>query len=157
MVGRRLGLSMLLLVAGAGLTSGGGDPGDPGKILTPDEATEDRTGGAIKIEFRVGRVGILTGFQGEGMPPHLSAIHLAAAAPLKGGGEFHVYLNGKLLEDLHRLAIDSPRHFDGALLQVTGTLRKVEVDLAGSKRHDYQMVILDLDKLRVVERHASAK
>jgi hypothetical protein len=121
--------------------------------MTPDEAAQSWTGGYVTVEFRVGTVaGMVGGLQGEGMPPHLIPFQLVSDEPLKGGGRFHVYLNGKLLEDLHRLALDPAEHFDGAVVRVTGTLRKVEVSGDGARRTDFQMVVLDLDKFRVVRR-----
>jgi hypothetical protein len=143
-------IPLVALLAGAAtMTLRAGDPGPPGKVMTPDAAVDSRTSGAVTVEFRVGSVGLLTGIQGPGMPPDLMPIRLTAAAPLQGGGEFNVYVNGKLLEDLHRLAL-GPDHFKGALLQVTGALRRVEVGPA--KRQDYEIVVLDLDKLRVMQR-----
>ncbi|MHC5540418.1 hypothetical protein ACYOEI_19530 [Singulisphaera rosea] len=148
-------LLVLGLVVAMNMTLNAGDLDASRKIMTPDVAIEDRTGGTITIEFRVGRVGMLTGLQPEGMPPHLQPIDLVAEAPLKCGGEFHAYINGKFLEDLHRLAVVPTKQFEGALVQVTGTLRKVEVEVHNVKRDDYQVVILDLDKFRVLQRPAN--
>jgi hypothetical protein len=143
---------MPLLVAALCATLRGSEPRGGGEALTPDEANARRTSGYVTVEFRVGDVGSMSGLQGEGMPPDRMPIQLVADAPLKGGGKFYVVINGKLLEDLSRLCIIPEEYLAGAVIRVTGTLTKFQVGTAEEERSNYRMVVLDLEKFRVISR-----
>lgn len=84
------------------------------------------------------------------MPRHLLPYDLISEPTLPGGGELQVSINGKLLEDLDRLAIDPVWQFRGAVVRVTGTIRGARTPAPGVKQ-DRQMVVIDFDKFRVVQ------
>ncbi len=142
---RRTSLLVPFLVAAICVALRGVEPRGCGEAMTPDEAIASRTSGYTTVEFRVGHIEIPSGLLEEGMP---LPFHLVADVPLKGGGKFYAQINGKLLEDLKRLAIRPKEHLVGAVIQVTGTLTKI----GEGEQSSYRMVVLDLEKFRVVKR-----
>jgi RNA polymerase sigma factor (sigma-70 family) len=90
------------------------------KVLTPEEAVEQRPREKVTVQFKVSAVEVtpLDGPRIEGYPegPHIR---------LKDGGKFSVLLMGPATDAIRRLDIvdEADKHFNGKVVRVTGQVQ----------------------------------
>jgi WD40 repeat protein len=118
------------------------------KVLTPDEAVKRETDESVTVEFRVGSVALLASDQPPGVSHRFAPIMLTATARLKDGGKFYAVLDGRLGEDIWQLAFDPAKYLKERTIQVTGTIRTVELPAEGTY---YGIVAVNPMQFRVVK------